>query len=114
MDGRYSSEVRRYFSRLFPKRESFTYGEVGSDDQMHVDINVLKPNARGNYYVLFTTGMSDLPMTLPPEMEEGERKALERAELFLSLLGDWLLEESESASGAELFSAEKYWPVRML
>lgn len=113
-DGRYSSEVKRYFSRLFPRREGFTYREVISDDQLHIDINVLKPNARGNYYVLFTTGMSDLPMTLPSEMEEKERKALERAELFLFLPGDWPLEETVKDSEEDPFSAEKYWPVRML
>ena len=40
-----------------------------------------------DFYVLYTTGMSDLPMTLPDELSD--REDLKYAELYLFLPGSW-------------------------
>lgn len=70
---------------------------------IHVDIYVVKPTAERPFYTLITSGMSELPMTVPPGAEE-----LAYAELVLCLPADWPLTQ-------EAFEDEaNYWPIRWM
>ena len=53
-------------------------------DGMSVTINVIRPNEIHPYLVLFTVGMSDLPMTVPAGQEDWRY-----AELVIHLPADW-------------------------
>ena len=107
--GVYAKLVEEHFSRLFPDRGHFIYHEMISD-RVHVDVHILRPTEEQNFYVLYTTGMSDLPMTLPEGLEN--REELKYAELFLFLPGSWNVGE-ESVSAKDL-PYESYWPINML
>ncbi|MBE7452093.1 MAG: suppressor of fused domain protein [Kofleriaceae bacterium] len=73
---------------------------------VHIDVHVVPPDpAAGDdaAWTLFTTGMSDLPMTLPDDIP-----APRFAELMLRLPASWTL-------AGEAASEERwYWPVRWL
>lgn len=72
-------------------------------DVIHVDIYHIKPNARFDFHVLVTCGMSSNPMNTPKKIEGDEY-----AELLVLLPPDWKL-------GPEDFKNEEYyWPVRQL
>src|SRR5215475_89795 len=53
-------------------------------DLVHIDDHVGEPAAERNFHTLITSGMSDLPMTVP-DGAEGVRFA----ELLICLLADW-------------------------
>jgi len=84
--GVYLEEIEAHFDQLFPGRENFVYHEILSDI-VHIDIHIMKPTAEQPFYVVFTTGMSDLPMTLPDEIRD--REDLKYGELYLFLPGNW-------------------------
>lgn len=89
--GTYGEEISKHFEALFPDREEIVYHEVFSD-LVHIDVYVRKPNAKQDFYVIYTTGMSDMPMTLP----EGytEREDMKYSELYMFLPGTWNCGES--------------------
>lgn len=68
--GEYAEEISGHFKALFPNREEFVYHELISD-LVHIDVNIMRPTEERPYYVMYTTGMSDMPMTLPEEIAEG-------------------------------------------
>ncbi|WP_051138636.1 suppressor of fused domain protein [Deinococcus ficus] len=81
-------------------------------DVVHLDIYIYPPTPTRPYTVLATSGMSDLPMTVPEVVQEDSlaegRGSLERAELLLALPPEWPLTQ-------EAFEDERrYWPVRLL
>ena len=99
--------VCAHFDRLYPGRESIVLHEIVSH-LVHIDVHVLKPTENENFYVIFTTGMSDLPMTMPAEMPESHY--LHLAELFMYLPASW---DFEAAAGPDA-TAEGFWPVELL
>lgn len=107
--GTYAEEITAHFEALFPGRESFVFHELISD-LVHIDVNIMRPTAENNYYVVYTTGMSDLPMTLPDEITN--REDLKYAELYLFLPGGWDLGKTGDL-GKDLPYAS-YWPIQML
>lgn len=107
--GAYAEEITEHFEALFPGRESFVFHELISD-LVHIDINIMRPTEKQDFYVLYTTGMSDLPMTLPDELSD--REDLKYAELYLFLPGSWDLGKEFSLSSD--MPESSYWPVRML
>jgi hypothetical protein len=72
-------------------------------DLVHLDVHQILPSDEHPYHVLFTTGMSDLPMTLPEGLDI-ER----RAELMMALPPDWQM--SKDAWEDERW----YWPIRTM
>ena len=78
-------EICAFFDKKFPNSETTVLHEVVSD-LVHIDVHVLKPTDDRDFYVLYTTGMSDLPMNLPPQFKK--YKALRRAELFMYIPAD--------------------------
>lgn len=105
--GIYAGEVEQRFGELFPGRESRVLHEIVSD-LVHIDVHVMWPTPEQDFFVLYTTGMSDLPMTPDRSIPEQDRRDLELAELFLFLPGDWPL------SREGMPPEETYWPIRML
>ena len=69
--GVYAEEINAHFQGLFPNREEFVFHELLSD-LVHIDVNIMRPDETHPYYVMYTTGMSDMPMTLPEEIQDRE------------------------------------------
>jgi hypothetical protein len=93
--------ISDYIERHVGKIETVFHELVS--DLVHIDVHVIEPTDRRPFYTLVTSGMSDLPMTAPPEMEE-----FRYAELMICLPPDWPLSQ-------EAFEDESnYWPVRLL
>ncbi len=106
--GAYSGETTAYFMRLFPGRENFVLHE-NIPGIVSVGVHVLEPTEDAPYYVVFTTGMSDLPMTLPAGHDD--REDLKHAELYMFLPEDWNPDDIEESSDP---SGDGVWPVGML
>lgn len=96
-------EIKAYESYIEEKFGSFqeVMHEVFSPD-IHLDIIVIPPNEKQNYYKLITMGMGAYKMNVPEELGEYQ---LERAELVLHLPADWNLKSDKE---------EDYWPIRCL
>lgn len=72
-------------------------------DALHIDIHIVPADEERPFITLVTTGMSDLPMNVPEELDE-----FKYAELLICLPPDWPLT-------MEAFEDEKnYWPIRWL
>jgi hypothetical protein len=72
-------------------------------DLVHIDVHMVAPRKKRDYYTLVTSGMSDRPMKAP-EGAEGKQYA----EVMICLPPDWKLSE-------KAFEKERwYWPVRWL
>jgi hypothetical protein len=80
----------------------FVFHELVSDT-VHIDIHIVKPQKSFPFVRLVTSGMSDLPMTIP------EDASVPRfAEVMVTLPATWALDQ-------ESFQDERwYWPVRLL
>lgn len=105
-DMMYTEEITDHFDKVFPGRVTNVFHEVISDI-VHIDIYFMEPTDEEPFRVVYTTGMSDLPMTLPIELEK-EWGHLKRAELMMFLPESWPI-------GSEDFEDERYyWPIRLL
>lgn len=82
------------------------FHEIVSPD-IHVDIVIIEPNEKRNYYTLVTMGMGAHRMNVPKELAD---RKLERAELVVCLPPDWKLPTEETPYDAEQW----YWPLRWL
>lgn len=109
--GVYAEEIEKHFESLFPNREGFVFHEIMSD-LVHIDVHILKPTEKDNYYVMFTTGMSDKPMTLPEGLQDDDHKHLERAELFMLLPPTW--NPGEVGTTNSDIPYEEYWPIQII
>jgi hypothetical protein len=74
-------------------------------DLVHIDVHVVEPTAERNFYTLITSGMSDLPMTVPESAEE-----FKFAELLICLPANWDMTKVNDALTGE----EHWWPIRWL
>lgn len=72
-------------------------------DLVHLDVMWLKVGGDRPYNLLVTSGMSDLPMTVPEGFEH-----LRRAELLIALPQDWPLEQKDFDDDSN------FWPIRWL
>lgn len=72
-------------------------------DLVHIDIHTVAPGPDRNYCTLVTSGMSDKPMTPPPELAERQF-----AELVLALPPNWPMTQED------LKNETHYWPIRWL
>lgn len=92
-----SDHIERYIGPV----ES-VFHEIISD-LVHIDVHWVKPTNDRPFHTLVTSGMSDLPMTVPDELAE-----LQFAELLVTVPADWKIDETS-------FEDERwYWPVRLL
>jgi hypothetical protein len=72
-------------------------------DKVHLDVHLIPPTERFPFSTLVTSGMSDRPMTLPPNCP-----APQFAELLLCLPATWSLNYEDFAD------ENVYWPIRWL
>lgn len=86
----FETYIRRNFGE-FTK----VYHELYSPD-IHVDILVIPPNKKSNYYKLITMGMGAYKMNVPNQLKEYH---LERAELVAFLPPDWDLKFDKETFG---------------
>src|SRR5262249_10025490 len=70
---------------------------------IHLDVHVVLANERRPYHTLVTSGMAELPMTVPHGYEDSRF-----AELMICLPKEWPLD-------AQSFKNENFWwPIRLL
>lgn len=102
----YTEEITAHFDKIFPGRVTNVFHEIISDT-VHIDVHFMEPTDEEPFRVVYTTGMSDLPMTLPSEIEK-DWEHLKRAELMIFLPESWPID-------SEAFKDERYyWPIRLL
>lgn len=96
-------ELEKY--QQFIKEQFGDYEEVIHEivsDGIHLDIIVIPPTKKENYYKLVTMGMGAYKMNVPKELKKYK---LERAELVICLPPDWDIKSNKE---------EDYWPIRQL
>jgi Suppressor of fused protein (SUFU) len=76
-----------------------------ASDLVHIDVHVVEPTAERNFYTLITSGMSDLPMTVPDGAEE-----FRFAELLICLPANWDIPKVYDTMTDE----GHWWPIRCL
>ena len=97
------SAIEQHIKNTFGEFENVFHELVSPD--IHVDICVVPPSERRNYYTLVTMGMGAHRMNVPKELAEYK---LERAELAIALPPDWKLDEES------LKNERWYWPIGLL
>ncbi len=102
-------DIEKHMEKIFPGWEGFVYHEIISD-LVHIDVHVLRPPKGDDCCLLYTTGMSDLPMNLPEELSD--REDLKYAELYMLLPGNWDL--GEVGANTKDLPHERFWPIQML
>lgn len=78
----YAEQIEEHLGRIFGKPSEVAHEMLS--EYVHIDVHHTKPNAKCEHHVLFTTGMSDLPMSVPEGYED-----LARAELMMYLPSEW-------------------------
>ena len=97
------SAIEQHIKNTFGEFENVFHELVSPD--IHVDICVVPPSEKRDYYTLVTMGMGAHRMNVPEELAEYK---LERAELAIALPKDWKLDE-------ESMKDERwYWPIGLL
>lgn len=92
--------VEKHIEKYYGKFKEVFHELVSPD--IHVDICVIPPAKKRNYYILTTMGMGAHKMNVPEELK-GEN--LERAELMIALPPDWKINDPDECN---------YWPIRLL
>lgn len=104
----YDKEIERHMKNLFPDRKERVFYEQTSDF-LQIDIHLLEAPTKKDFHVLYTVGMSALPMTLPGDLLP-QYKPLERAELMLLLPSEWSLSLPEDGRADNRL----WWPVNLM
>ncbi|GAV14891.1 suppressor of fused domain protein [Paenibacillaceae sp. P-4] len=103
----YTEEIVAHFEEVFPGRNSSVFHELISD-VVHIDVNIMEPTEEEPFWVLYTTGMSDLPMTIPDEIRAEMDGNYDRAEVMMFLPASWELSQ-------EAFKDDNnYWPIQLM
>lgn len=97
------SAIEQHIKNTFGEFENVFHELVSPD--IHVDICVVPPSERRNYYTLVTMGMGAHRMNVPKELAEYK---LERAELAIALPPDWKLDKDS------VQEQRWYWPIGLL
>ena len=97
------SAIEQHIKNTFGEFENVFHELVSPD--IHVDICVVPPSERRNYYTLVTMGMGAHRMNVPEELAEYK---LERAELAIALPPDWKLDKDS------MQEERWYWPIGLL
>ena len=101
MPGRHMAAIEAHIeAHIGPP--NMVYHEIVSD-LVHLDVHVVEPTPERPFRTLVTSGMSDLPMALPPGVDISPR-----AELLLCLPPEWSLDADSLAD------ERRYWPIRWL
>lgn len=98
-----AQKVEAHILKYFGKCDN-VFHEIYSPD-IHVDIYLIPPTKERNYYTFVTLGMGAHRMNVPSELAEYK---LERAELLITLPGDWKTNQED------MQDERWYWPIRLL
>lgn len=104
----FEEEIDKHFLEIFPDR----FVEKLDDDApetVSIDIRIMYPTDEESFYVLYTSGMSALPMNIPDGIKK-EYPELTRSELFMLLPSTWNIKGLK----AEYPKEEDFWPVKLL
>lgn len=105
----YGQEIQKHMQRCFPNRtERILFDK--RNDFLQVDIHILEAPTKQDFHVLYTVGMSALPMQLPEEFYP-DYQMLERAELITLLPAEWNLTEPTDGNS---YDNTLWWPVDLL
>lgn len=107
----YREEIAEHINKVYPctAKEPFVFRELVSHI-VHIDVNIIPPDGDRDYYVLWTSGMSDLPMSLPDGAYN--KTEYDRAELLMYLPGDWQFGKiGENGVGVP---EEYFWPIHWI
>lgn len=92
-----SNHIERHIGKV-----SMVFHEIISDT-VHIDVHHVEPTKERPFHTLITSGMSDLPMNTPHDVE-----STKYMELMVTLPEHWKINE-------ESFKEERwYWPIRQL
>ncbi|MCL2569335.1 MAG: suppressor of fused domain protein [Oscillospiraceae bacterium] len=107
--GVYAEEIEAHFATLYPDRAHNVLHEMISD-LIHVDVHILRPSAEEAFFVIYTTGMSDLPMCVPDAMPGAD--TYKHAELFMYLPPTWDPQKALEMDGDQ--PNENFWPISFI
>lgn len=100
--------ISKHIEQHIGKIESVFHELVS--DLVHIDVHWVKPTDHFPFHSLVTSGMSDIPMTVPEGLEEHRY-----AELCILLPSDWNIDGKDLQTMEAPFNNENnYWPVRWL
>ena len=100
-DTRNLEDIQAHLERYIGPVETVLHEVVS--DLIHLDVLYIPPTSERPFTVLVTSGVSDLPMTVPEGMED-----YARAEFLIALPETWPINEKAFKDEAH------YWPVRWL
>lgn len=100
----YLEEIEAHLTKYIGEPD-MVFHEIISE-VVHIDVHWIQPSANYPYHILVTSGMSDLKMNVPDEVENKE--IYERAELMVVLPADWKIGEEDFKDD------NNYWPVYFL
>ncbi len=109
----YLDDIEAHIERHIGPVETVLHEFVS--DKVHLDVLLVEPSPSCDAWTYVTSGMSDLPMTLPPDLPDPELWA--RAELFIQLPSDWLPQEGHAvfdAADDENDTEHLWYPIRWL
>ena len=92
-----SDHIERHIGKV-----SMVFHEILSDT-VHIDVHHVEPTTKRPFHTLVTSGMSDLPMTVPPESG-----AANFIELMVTLPANWKIDDKSFEN------EDWYWPIRQL
>lgn len=92
--------VEKHIEKYYGKFGEVFHELVSPD--IHVDICIIPPAKKRDYYILTTMGMGAHKMNVPEELKN---EKLDRAELMIALPPDWKISDPEECN---------YWPIRLL
>ncbi|KXL52458.1 suppressor of fused protein (SUFU) [Anaerotignum neopropionicum] len=104
----YGKEIDEHMKKQFPERKERVFYEQNSEF-LQIEIHLLEAPTKKDFHVLYTVGMSALPMTLPEDLLP-EYQALERAEILLLLPAEWSLFMPEDGK----VDNRLWWPVNLM
>jgi hypothetical protein len=96
--------VAKHFAALGIEAQTVLHEIIS--DLVHIDVHVSQPTPERPFYTLFTTGMADLPMTVPDGQEQ-----YRYAELMICLPSDWPMPATGQATTGD---TAYYWPIGIL
>lgn len=99
--------VTAHFDKHIAESKSVLHEVVS--DLVHIDVHFIPPGPRHPWHTLFTTGMSERPMTIPAQFKDVPRYA----ELMMRLDPGWPLPRMFSVLPGDV-PEEDYWPIRWL
>lgn len=104
----HDGDIEKHMKALFPNRAERVFYEQESEF-LQIDIHFLEAPTKQDFHVLYTVGMSALPMTLPEDLLP-EYQPLERGELMLLLPAEWNLTLPEDGKADNRL----WWPVNLM